>query len=73
MSEHVYVDKAQVLAQLRSRKLHARADWVDRSLPGLIDADQNASLLRLLGIEVDATAAGGVMAPRSSTVAVHSA
>jgi hypothetical protein len=33
----VYVDKAKVIAQLRSRQLQARADWVDRELPGLID------------------------------------
>jgi hypothetical protein len=34
MSEPVYVDKAKVIADLRARQLHARADWVDRELPG---------------------------------------
>ncbi len=56
MEKARYVDKAKVLTDLRERQLHARADWVDRSLPGLIDTYDNASLLRLLGIELDATA-----------------
>jgi hypothetical protein len=47
-----YVDKAQVVANLRSRDLHSRADWVDRQLPALIDTFENASLLRTLGIDV---------------------
>ena len=56
MSEPVYVDKAKVMAQLRSRQLHARADWVDRELPTRIDTYRNASLLQVLGIDVDAAA-----------------
>ena len=28
MGEPVYMDKAKVIAQLRSRQLHARASWV---------------------------------------------
>jgi hypothetical protein len=28
MGEPVYVDKTKVITQLRSRQLHARADWV---------------------------------------------
>ena len=32
--ETLYVDKAKVIAELRSRQLYARADWVDRELPG---------------------------------------
>ncbi len=56
MEKARYVDKARVLTDLRERQLHARADWVDRSLPGLIDTYENASLLQLLGIELDATA-----------------
>jgi aspartokinase-like uncharacterized kinase len=56
MSEPVYVDKAKVIADLRSRQLHARADWVDRALPGLIDTYKNSALLTMLGIDLDAMA-----------------
>lgn len=41
---------------LRSRDLHGRADWVEKELPALIDTARNASLLRTLGINVDAVA-----------------
>jgi hypothetical protein len=47
-----YVDKAEVVANLRSRDLHSRADWVDRQLPARINTFENASLLRTLGIDV---------------------
>jgi hypothetical protein len=62
MSEIVYIDKAKGTALLRSRQLHARADWVDRELPGLIDTYKNAALLRTLGIDVDAMAPGDMAA-----------
>ena len=52
MTKAEYVDKAKVVANLRSRDLHSRADWVDRQLPALIDTFENASLLRTLGIDV---------------------
>jgi hypothetical protein len=65
MSEPVYVDKAKVMAQLRSRQLHARADWIDRELPGLIDTYKNSSLLQMLGIDPDATAPDDVVVSRS--------
>ena len=65
MSEPVYVDKAEVIAQLRSRQLHARADWVDRELPGLIDTDKNSAVLQMLGIDLDAMASANVVASRS--------
>jgi hypothetical protein len=65
MSEPVYVDKAKVIAELRSRQLHARADWIDRELPGLIDIYKNSSLLQMLGIDPDAMASGDVVASRS--------
>jgi hypothetical protein len=42
-----------VVASLRSRDLHGRADWVEKELPALIDTARNASLLRTLGIDVD--------------------
>jgi hypothetical protein len=52
MSGSVFVDRAEVVAALRSRELHGRADWVDRELPALIDTSKNAALLRTLGIDV---------------------
>ena len=65
MSEPVYADKAKVVAQLRSRQLHAKADWVDRELPGLIDTYKNSALLEMLGIDLDAIAPANVVASRS--------
>jgi hypothetical protein len=47
----VRVDKAEIVATLRSRGLHARADWVDRELPALVDTERNAALLRTLDID----------------------
>jgi hypothetical protein len=46
----VYVNKAAIIATLRSRGLSARADWVDRELPELVDVDKNAGLLATLRI-----------------------
>lgn len=46
-------------------QLHARADWVDREFPRLIDTDKNAALLRMLGIDVSAMALGDVVPSRS--------
>jgi len=43
-----------VVATLRSRDLHRRADWVEKDLPALIDTTNHASLLRTLGIDADA-------------------
>ena len=51
-----YVDKAAIIATLRSRGLHARADWVDRELPALVDTYSNAALLRNLDIDPAAMA-----------------
>lgn len=47
----MHVDKAEVVSVLRSRGLHARADWVDRELPDLIDTYKNAALLQMLGVD----------------------
>jgi hypothetical protein len=47
------VRKTQLVATLRARDLHGRADWVDKELPALIDTERNASLLRTLGIDLD--------------------
>lgn len=45
------IDKAEIVATLRSRGLHDRADWVDRRLPRIVDTDKNGSLLRMLDID----------------------
>jgi hypothetical protein len=65
MSEPLYVDKAKVIADLRIRQLHARADWVDRELPELIDVYKNSALLKMLGIDPDAMAPANIVASRS--------
>jgi hypothetical protein len=65
MSKPAYVDKAKVIAQLRLRRMHARAEWVDRELPGLIDTYKNSALLQMLGIDLDAMAPDDVVASRS--------
>jgi hypothetical protein len=56
MTTATYVRKTVVVATLRSRDLHGRADWIEKELPALIDTARNASLLRTLGINVDALA-----------------
>jgi hypothetical protein len=48
------IEKTAVVATLRSRNLDGRADWVEKEFPALIDVAVNASLLRTLGIHVDA-------------------
>jgi hypothetical protein len=53
MAAATCVKKAVVVATLRSRDLHGRADWVDKELPPLIDTATNASLLHTLGIDLD--------------------
>jgi hypothetical protein len=47
----MHIEKAEIIATLRSRGLHARADWVDRQLPRLVDTYKNDSLLRTLDID----------------------
>jgi hypothetical protein len=54
MAAATCVEKTVVVATLRSRDLHGRADWVEKELPALIDTARNASLLQTLGINVDA-------------------
>ncbi|WP_426513164.1 hypothetical protein ACPPVO_22585 [Dactylosporangium sp. McL0621] len=49
----MFIDKAEIVAALRSRGLDARADWVDRALPEFVDTSANAALLQTLGISVD--------------------
>jgi hypothetical protein len=47
----MHIEKSRIVATLRSRGLHERADWVDRTLPALIGADKNAGLLHTLDID----------------------
>lgn len=56
----MHVDRAEIVAELRSRGLNDRADFVDRELPPIVDTEKNGSLLRMLG--VDPTA----MSPREA-------
>jgi hypothetical protein len=46
----MYINKAEIVATLRSRGLHERANWVDRELAELVDTDRNSSLLETLDI-----------------------
>ncbi len=64
MTSPTYVDKAEIVAALRSRGLHARADWVDRELPELVDTYRNAALLRTLDIDPAAMAPADPAPPR---------
>jgi hypothetical protein len=47
----MYVDKAAIVSALRARELYARADWVDRTLPALVDTQENRALLEMLDID----------------------
>jgi hypothetical protein len=47
----VNIDKAQIVAELRSRGLQDRADWVNRELPDVVDTHTNGALLRMLNID----------------------
>lgn len=56
MTATLFLDKSKVVAALRLRQLHDRAQWVDKSLPELIDAGKNHALMHMLGIDLVATA-----------------
>jgi hypothetical protein len=47
----VHIAKAEIVATLRSRGLAARADWVDRELPDVVDTYKNRALLQMLDID----------------------
>lgn len=59
----MHIDKAEIIATLRSRGLHARADWVDRDLPQFVDTDKNVALLKMLDIDPAAMSPVDVAAP----------
>lgn len=46
------IDKAEIMALLLSRGNEDRAAWVDRILPEYVDTEANASLLRMLDIDL---------------------
>jgi hypothetical protein len=48
----VLIDKTEIMALLLSRGSEDRAAWVDRVLPQVVDTDVNASLLRLLDVDL---------------------
>jgi hypothetical protein len=52
MATATCVEKTVVVATLRSRDQHGRADWVDKEFPAVIDTARNMSLLQTLGIDV---------------------
>jgi hypothetical protein len=45
------IAKAAVLAALRERGQHGRADFVDRELPDQIDLNQHGGLLAMLRLD----------------------
>lgn len=46
------ITKVEVIAVLRARGANAKADWVDRQLPALVDTDVNSALLEMLELDV---------------------
>lgn len=47
------IPKEVVLAVLRERSQHARADFVDRELPEQVDSAQHSGLLSTLNLDLD--------------------
>jgi hypothetical protein len=43
--------KREIVSLLRSQGLNARADWLERELPEVVDIVQNSSLMTTLGID----------------------
>ena len=60
----MHIDKAEIISALRSRGLNARADWVDRELPELVDIHKNAALLRMLGVDSAGISPAHVTSPQ---------
>jgi len=52
------IDKSAIIALLRADGLDAKADWVDRQLPPLVDTDLNRALLEMLEVGIAALPAG---------------
>jgi hypothetical protein len=45
------IDRADLIALLRAKGLDAKADWVERQLPPLVDIDVNRALLEILEVD----------------------
>ncbi len=45
------IDKADIIALLRAKGSDAKADWVERQLPSLVDIDVNRALLEILEVD----------------------
>lgn len=45
------VSRAEIVSVLRSRGKRARADWIERELPEIVDVGKNRSLLATLEID----------------------
>jgi len=45
------IDRADVVALLRAKGADAKADWVERQLPPLVDVDVNRALLGILEVD----------------------
>jgi hypothetical protein len=58
----MYVNRADIVATLRLKGLPERADWVDRTLPDLVDTRRNSSLLQTLGVDPAALSGAKVAA-----------
>jgi hypothetical protein len=57
----MHIDRAEIVAMLRSRGQDARADWVEGQLPPIVDTYSNAGLLSTL--DIDPTVMTAVDAP----------
>jgi hypothetical protein len=47
----VQINRSAIVAILRKRELHARADWVEHTLPAIVDIRRHAGLLATLHID----------------------
>ena len=44
------INRSAIVAILRKRNLDARADWIEHTLPAIVDVNQHARLLAILNI-----------------------
>ena len=47
----VQINRSAIVAILRKRELHARADWVEHTLPAIVDIRRHTGLLATLHID----------------------
>jgi hypothetical protein len=47
----VRINRSAIVAILRKRNLHARADWVEHTLPAIVDIRRHTGLLATLHID----------------------